>query len=451
MSDHLRIEESNSRRAFLKKSSAVAVAASMPLIIPRGVYSAQPVKQETLNIGLIGTGGRGTGAVGNSLSSNSEVKVIAMADLAQDRLDNSRKSLMVQWGEKGKADIKNADCFVGPEAYEKLCEHPDVDIVIHTTPPGLRHLTLRCAVENGKHSFVEKPVCVDPFAYSHVIESGKMAVEKKLAIVSGTQYRRETSYKDAIEQLHNGIIGDITSAFAYYCTGTLWLRGNEELHKKWGGVSGMEYQMRNWLYFAWLSGDHIAEQAVHNLDAINWGMKSPPEKAYASGGRLKRTDAKYGDIYDHFSVDYDYPGQVRVSFKCRQIAGAKGRVSNRFCGSKGTMDIRPSPGRTATVVRDLKGEVIWKNGGKKGNNSPYEQEHMDLIASIRAGKPIMEIQEVADSSMTAVIGRESAYSGQEVTFDWGTKESEMKLAPDDLSAKNNPVRPVPKPGDYKLV
>ena len=449
MSDRLKLEESNTRRSFLKKSSAVAAAASLPMVIPKNVHSEQPVKQEELNIGLVGTGGRGTGAVTNALASNSNVKVIAMADLAGDRLNLSRKTLMLKWANQGKAEIEDANCFVGPEAYQKVCEHPDVDIVIHTTPPGLRPLTLRCAVENGKHSFVEKPVCVDPSAYAHVIESGQIATEKKLAIVSGTQYRRETSYIAAIEQLHNGIIGDITSAFAYYCSGSLWLRGNEELHKEWGGVTGMEYQMRNWLYFTWLSGDHIAEQAVHNLDVMNWALKANPIKAYASGGRLKRTDEKYGDVYDHFSVDYDYPNQVRVSFKCRQEADAKGRVSNRFYGTKGVMDIRPNPGLTATVARDLSGKLIWKNNGKKGNNSPYQQEHMDLITSIRNGEPIMEIQEVADSSMTAIIGRESAYSGQEVTFDWGTK-SEMSLLPKDLQAKVNPVRPVPIPGDYKL-
>ncbi len=449
MSNKSRPAGSDSRREFLKKSSAAAVAATIPFTVPKMVHSSEPVKQDTINIGLIGSGGRGTGAVGNSLSGNSDVKVIAMADVAQDRLESARQGLMGTWGEKGKAIIDDASCFVGPESYQQLCEHPDVDYVIHTTPPGLRHLTLRCAVENGKHSFVEKPVCVDPFAYSHVIESGSMAVEKKLAIVSGTQYRRENSYKDAIQQLHDGLIGDITSAFAYYCTGTLWLRGNEEQRASWGGPAGMENQMRNWLYYCWLSGDHIAEQAVHNLDAINWGLQANPENAYASGGRLRRTEAEYGDIYDHFSVDYDYPGQVRVAFKCRQIAGAQGRVSNRFCGTKGTMDIRPNPGSTAAVVRDLKGEVIWKNDGRTDNNSPYEQEHIDLVDSIRAGEPIMEIQEVADSSMTAIIGRESAYSGQEVKFDWGTG-STMKLAPDDLSATTNPVRPVPVPGEYEL-
>jgi len=436
----------------MEGDTAVATAAALPIAIPKGVYAGTESRKDTLRIGLIGTGGRGTGAVSNLLNSTSDVKVVALADLAEDRLESSRRSLSIQWNEKGKAEIPDDNCFVGPESYEKLCELENLDIVIHTTPPGLRHLTLRCAVENGKHSFVEKPVCVDPFSYSHIIESGQIATQKKLAIVSGTQYRRETSYKAAIEQLHNGIIGDITSAFAYYCSGTLWLRGagDDELHAKWGGVTGMEYQMRNWLYFTWLSGDHIAEQAVHNLDAINWGLNANPIKAYASGGRLKRTGEKYGDVYDHFSVDYDYPGQVRVAFKCRQIGGTQGRVSNRFCGSKGTMDIRPNPGSTASVVRDLKGDVIWKNNGRTENNAPYEQEHMDLVDSIRKGEPIMEIQEVADSSMTAIIGRESAYLGKEVTFDWGTKESKMKLGPDDITAKVNPVRPVPIPGQYKL-
>lgn len=438
------------RRKFIKDTCVASTVAAAALTFPSGVHGSTEPKKDTLRVGLIGSGGRGTGAVSNLLNSNSDVKVVAMADVGEDRLQLSRASLQKQWENQGKAEIPDANCFAGPTAYQRVCEHPDVDIVIHTTPPGLRHMTLRCAVENGKHSFVEKPVCVDSSSYSHIIESGNIAAGKNLAIVSGTQYRRENSYKDAIKQLHDGIIGQVTSAFAYYCSGTLWLRGNEELHKQWGGVTGMEYQMRNWLYFAWLSGDHIAEQAIHNIDAINWGLQSTPLKAYGGGGRLKRTGENYGDIYDHFSIDYDYPGQVRVAFKCRQMAGAKGRVSNRFCGSKGTMDIRPNPGSTATVVRDLEGKVIWKNNGRTDNNSPYEQEHMDLVASIRNGNPIMEVQEVADSSMTCIIGREAAYSGQEVTFDWGAKESSMKLGVDDLTVKNKPVRPVPVPGEYQL-
>ena len=450
MNNNSQKQNGTTRRRFIKDSCAVSTVAAAALAFPSGVYGSTPTKKDTLRVGLIGAGGRGTGAVSNLLNSNSDVKVVAIADVGEDRLRSSRETLTKQWADKGKAEIVDDNCFVGPESYQQVCERPDVDVVIHTTPPGLRHLTLRCAVENAKHSFVEKPVCIDPFTYTHVIESGKIAEEKNVAIVSGTQYRRENSYKDAIKQLHDGIIGQITSAFAYYCSGTLWLRGNEELHKQWGGVSGMEYQMRNWLYFTWLSGDHIAEQAIHNIDAINWGLNSTPLKAYGSGGRLKRTGENYGDIYDHFSIDYDYPDQVRVSFKCRQMAGAKGRVSNRFCGTKGIMDIRPNPGSTATVVRDLNGKVIWKNNGRTDNNSPYEQEHMDMVESIRNGKPIMEIQEVADSSMTCIIGREAAYSGQEVTFDWGAKQSSMKLGVDDLMAKSKPVRPVPVPGNYQI-
>jgi len=443
------IQPGHSRRTFLKATSTVVAAAATPMWFPNNVHaSAQNGGQ--LRIGLVGAGGRGTSAATNLLGSNSEVKIVAIADVAQNQIDVSRETLMSQFAGSGKADIKNDNCFVGPESYKQICSHPDVDLIIQTTPPGLRHLTLRAAVENGKHSFVEKPVCIDPATYHHVLESGKIAKEKGLAIVSGTQYRRETSYIAAIQQLQDGIIGDVTAAYAYYCTGALWLKGNESQWEEWGGFDGMDYQMRNWLYYTWLSGDHIAEQAIHNLDAINWGLAANPVAAYGSGGRISRTESKFGNIYDHFSVDYDYPGNVRVSFKCRQIAGAQGRVENRFYGTKGIMDIRPNPGRTATVARDYDGTVLWNHNGRD-NNSPYDQEHIDLVASIRNGDPIMEIQEVADSSMTAIIGRESAYSGAEVTFDWAVKESKMKLAPDDLTAKEFKAGPVPIPGIYKLV
>lgn len=446
-------KQTSDRRTFIRNSGKVAAAAAVlgPLTIPKNVHSEQPAPLDELRIGLVGSGGRGTGAVMNNLNSNSNVKAVAIADVAEDRINTSRKTIMDKFGEQGKADIPSDNCYVGPEAYEKVCERKDVDLIIHTTPPGLRGRTLRCAVENGKHSFVEKPVCVDAATYHHCLESGEMAKAKKVAIVSGTQYRRETSYMDAIKQLHEGAIGEIVSAFAYYCSSTLWFRGNEADWKAWGGLTGMEFQMRNWLYFTWLSGDHIAEQAIHNLDAINWGLQGVPTKAYGSGGRLVRNDEKFGDIYDHFSIDYDYANGVRVSFKCRQMAGAKGQVSNRFIGTKGIMDIRPNPGRSAAVIKTHTGERIWMNNGRNNNNAPYEQEHMDLVKSIREGNPIVEIEEVANSSMTAIMGREAAYSGQEVTFDFMTKESKLKLGVDDISAKEKSVRPVPRPGEYKLV
>ena len=436
-----------SRRNFVKTSLLSTGAIAVPTLGARMVHAGG---NDTLRVGLIGCGGRGTAAVSNAIESSPNVTVVALADLAQSRLDGSRESLRTAWEEKGNYAVTDDQCFVGVDAYKQLCAHPDIDIVIHTTPPGLRFLTLREAIQQGKHSFVEKPVCVDAYTYRHVLESGKLADENGLAIVSGTQYRRETSYRDAIDRLHEGVIGELLGAFAYYCTGDLWLRGNEAAWEQWGGFDGMEYQMRNWLYFTWLSGDHIAEQAIHNIDAINWGFDGTPEVAFGSGGRLKRTDPKYGDIYDHFSIDYDYPGGKRVSFKCRQVGGAKGLVRNRFIGTKGTMEIRPAPGSSATIVRDHKGNVVWHNNGRINNNAPYVQEHRALIESIRDGRPIQEIQGVADSSLTAVIGREAAYSGQKVRFDWTATESQQKLVPEVIQLGTNPVRPVPIPGVYKL-
>ena len=436
----------SNRREFLQTSALASLAAAAPLALPGGVHTFP--QDEPIRLGLVGCGGRGTGAVSNAIQSSPNVKIVAMADLAQDHLDSARAELESTWKEKGNYAVTDENCFVGMHAYQQVCAHPDVDIVIHTTPPGLRHLTLREAVKNGKHSFVEKPVCVDPFTYHHVLESGDLADQAGLAIVSGTQYRREQSYQAAIEQLHDGVIGELTGAYAYYCSGLLWLRGNEAAWENWGGFSGTEYQMRNWLYFTWLSGDHIAEQAIHNIDAVNWALGGAPEKAYGSGGRQARTDAQFGDIYDHFSIDYDYPGDVRVSFKCRQMGGAEGRVSNRFIGTKGTMEIRPYPGKTSAIARDFKGNLLWNHNGRE-NNAPYEQEHTDLIASIRANDPIQEIKEVADSSLTAILGREAAYSGQEVTFDWLKKESQLRLAPETLAA-STPIREIPQPSNYSL-
>ncbi|HUS39844.1 MAG TPA: Gfo/Idh/MocA family oxidoreductase [Pirellulales bacterium] len=442
------INNESTRRTFLKTSAIAGAALAAPALVSRPAGAAD---DETIRLGLVGCGGRGTGAVFDAFRSSANVKIVAMADLVPERLNSSRQNIKKDWGEKGNYAVTDDNCFLGVDAYKQLCAHPDVDVVIHTTPPGLRHLTLREAVKNGKHSFVEKPACVDPFSYGHVIESGRQADEKGLAIVSGTQYRRENSYREAIKRLQDGVIGDIVGGFAYYCTGTLWLNGTETDWNKWGGFDGTEYQMRNWLYFSWLSGDHIAEQAVHNLDAINWGFGGPPASAYGSGGRLVRRGRKYGNIYDHFSIDYDYPSGARVSFKCRQVNGAEGRVENRFVGTKGTLDIVPQPGNSTAIIRDTKGKIMWAHDGRAGNNAPYVQEHTDLIASIRAGQPIQEIQEVADSSLTAVIGREAAYSGQEVAFDWAANKSQLKLSPDSITVASYPVREVPRPGTYKLV
>ena len=442
MSDMMKNEIS--RRSFVKQGTAglAATAAAANL----GLLSTQAFAQsgdKTLGIGIVGCGGRGTGAVDNCLRAAEElglkVKLVAVADVAADRTDRTKQTIEKSWGPKGGYGVTDETTFVGMGSYKQLCAHPDVDIVIQTTPPGLRYLTLREAVKNGKHSFVEKPVCVDSDTYRHVLESGDIAKKNGLAIVSGTQYRRENSYADAIEQLQGGVIGDITSSYQYYCAGTQWHLGDGD-----GAWDDMTYQMRNWPYFTWLSGDLIAEQSIHNIDAINWSMGGPPKKAYASGGRIDRTEPEYGNIYDHFSVHFEWENGVKSAFMGRHYKGSTNKVENLWVGTKGTMFLRPNPGRTAWVARAHDGTtVLAKNTGREGNNQPYVEEHKALIDGIVKNTPIMEIQGVADSSLTCILGRESAYSGKELEFSFLANDAKLKLRPEGIDNG-------PKPGDIEL-
>lgn len=455
------------RRSFVKQGTAglAATAAAANL----GLLSSQAFAQagdKPLGLGIVGCGGRGTGALGNCLRAAQElgikVKLVAVADIAADRVDRTKQSIEKSWGAKGGYGVTDETTFVGMDAYKSLCAHPDVDIVVQTTPPGLRYLTLREAVKNGKHSFVEKPVCVDSDTYRHVIESGAIAKDKGLAIVTGTQYRRENSYADAIKQLQDGVIGDILSSYQYYCGGTQWHRGDGKKVDAQGNVitpawDPMTYQMRNWPYFTWLSGDLIAEQSIHNIDAINWSMGGAPKKAYASGGRIDRTQKEYGNIYDHFSVHFEWENGVKSAFMGRHYKGSTNKVENLWIGTKGTMYLKPNPGRTAWVARGHDGKtVLARNTGREGNSQPYVEEHKALLAGITGNAPIMEIQEVADSSLTCILGRESAYSGKELEFKYLAEKAKLKLRPDGLDAgpKAGPVElPFPdvrKPGKYKV-
>jgi len=456
------------RRDFVKTGSvglaAAAAAANLGLIT--SVARAQAT-DKVLGLGIIGCGGRGTGAIANCLNAAAElgikVKLVAVADIASERAERTKQTIAKEWSEKGGYAVTDQTTFVGMDAYKQLCAHPDVDIVIQTTPPGLRYLTLREAVKNGKHSFVEKPVCVDSDTYRDVIATGAIAKEKGLSIVTGTQYRREVSYNDAIKHLQDGVIGDITASYQYYCSKTQWHLGNGKTVDAEGKVltpewDPMYYQMRNWPYFTWLSGDIIAEQSIHNIDAINWSMGGPPVKAYASGGRIARTQPEYGTIYDHFDVHFEWANGVRSAFMGRHFDNpAKSKVSNRWIGTKGTMELIPNPGRSSWVAKTFDNQVIVFNDGKQGNNQPYVEEHKALLAGITGNEPIMEIQSVADSSLTCILGREAAYSGEELEFKFLAEQAKLKLRPEgiDDGPKPGPVNlqypDVLKPGSYKVV
>ncbi|MHC4909617.1 MAG: Gfo/Idh/MocA family protein [Planctomycetota bacterium] len=420
---------SPTRREFVKTSTAAAAATAFPLGMTARAWAGG---DDTIGIGVVGTGGRGTGACNDALSVNEGVRLVAMGDLDAGNCRRARANLS-RHGEK--VQVSDENIFEGLDAYKKVINHPDVDVVILTTSPGFRPVHLAEAVSAGKHSFVEKPVCVDPAGYRSCMASGEIARKKNLAIVTGTMYRRQDSYMEGVQRVRDGMIGDLTGGLSYYCSTGIWYRPREDEQ------SELAYQLKNWYHFVWLSGDQIVEQAVHNLDAVNWAMGGPPVKAFGSGGQMTRPGDS--EIYDNINIDYEYPNGALISFKCRQIPGSQSRVINTFTGTKGVAYINPGNSR----INSHDGETLYR---VEKRNNPYQQEHADLIASIRSGNPIMEIRECAESSLTAVMGRLAAYSGKEVTWDFVTNSTLDLMPPDLHDGTPAPQHGLAVPGTVKL-
>jgi predicted dehydrogenase len=417
-----------SRRKFLKESSLAAtgavVAANFPFVLTGQAAEIQPIR-----VGLIGCGGRGTGAAANVLEAADNVKIVAMADLFKDRLESSRNELRAM-----HAEVPDNRCFIGFDAYKHLLALPEVNYVILATMPHFRPLHLRAAIEAGKHVFMEKPVAVDGPGVRSVIESGELAKAKGLSIVAGTQRRHQTDYRETIRRLRDGAIGPVLVGRAYWNGGELWHHGRMP---EW---SEMEYQCRNWYYFTWLCGDHIVEQHVHNLDVMNWVMGAHPIKARGNGGRQARTDPKYGSIFDHFAVEYEYANGARVYSYCRQTDATEGNVSEAVIGALGTSNCQN--------LIQAKGEKPWRLTEKSPNG--YVQEHTDLIASIRENKPLNEARQVAESTLTAIMGREAAYSGQSIGWEQ-MLNSNISRAPEKYNFETPPpLEEIPIPGKYKM-
>jgi len=419
-----------SRRDFMKTSAAVSAAAM--LSPTRNVFAAGSDK---IRIGLIGCGRRGTGAAKDCVRSSDGVELVAMGDLFRDKLDKCLANLSKTVDDK--VSVTKDTCFVGFDAYKKVIEC-DVDLVLLTTPPGFRPLHLKAAIEAGKHVFMEKPVAVDPVGARSIIESSELAGEKGLAIVAGTQRRHQLNYIEIIRRIHNGDIGRIVAAQCYWIGDYNYYKAVER-RPDW---SDMEWQCRNWNYFTWLGGDHIVEQHVHNLDIINWAMQANPVKCIGMGGREVRTGPEYGHIFDHFAVEYEYENGVRVSSMCRQMQGCTNRVSENIVGSNGSAYTTGSVGR-------ITGQNQFNYDGPKP--SPFIQEHADLIASIRKGRPLNEGRRIAESTLMAIMGRMSAYTGRALKWDWMMNASELDLTPPKYEFGDLPVPPVPVPGKTKLV
>lgn len=421
------------RRDFVKASAVLGAASLVPSAFASGLRHKV---DETIRVGVIGCGGRGTGAAVNALAAHLMVNIIALADLFEDRLNSSYGWLIDndEYGDRVKVDP--AHKFVGFDAYKRLLAINDIDYVILATPPGFRPIHFDAAINAGKHVFMEKPVAVDPAGIRTVLDAAARAKQQALSVVAGTQRRHENSYLQLMDRVNNNELGDIVSASCYWNQGGLWV------HERKTEYSDMEWQCRNWLYFTWLSGDHICEQHIHNIDVINWAKHGPPVKATGMGGRQVRTDPKYGNIFDHFSIEYEYADGMTMQSMCRQIDGCAGRVEEVIVGSKARSVSRPG----FAVIDN--GDV-WRFNGD--NRNPYEQEHVDLVASIIGkGHYLNEAKRVAESTLTAIMGRMSAYTGKSITWDQAIN-SKLDLSPDAYSFSDLPVRPVAVPGQTPLI
>lgn len=390
------------RRNFLKTTSTVMGGTLMGgLSIERSAFAAG---DDTVKIVLVGCGGRGSGAADQALSTKGSVKLVAVADIHKDNMDEKLRLL----GQKHKDRVEVADDrkFIGFEAYKEAIGLADV--VILATPPGFRPIHFEEAVRQGKHVFMEKPVGVDGPGIRKVLAAAQEAKKKNLKVGVGLQRHHQLGYIETMKRLHDGAIGDIVSMRCYWNGSTPWVKKRKELEAKYGRpLSEMEYQLRNWYYFVWLCGDHICEQHIHNLDVMNWVKNGYPVRANGIGGCEVRKGEDYGEIFDHHAVEFEYADGSRLSSQCRHINGCWSNVSEHAVGTKGACDI------SGHIIR---GQNAWRFRSE-GARDPYQQEHDDFFDAVRNDKPYNEAENGAKSSLTAVLGRMATYSGRVIEWD----------------------------------
>jgi myo-inositol 2-dehydrogenase / D-chiro-inositol 1-dehydrogenase len=443
-----------SRRKFLASAAAVGAAGTMGVgalsscgdgggkTAVSGAYDWVPTEYKfppmlatapggkELKAGIIGCGGRGSGAAVNFLDAGPGLTITALGDVFQDRVDSCREKIKTE----KNIDVPVENCFVGFDAFEKVIDS-GVDIVILATPPKFRPEHFEAAVKARKHVFMEKPVAVDPTGIRQVLAAAKMAESMGLKIVTGTQRRHQLNYINLYKEITNNGIGKLVSANVYWNGGKLWHRDKDA---SW---SEMEWMIRDWVNWCWLSGDHIVEQHVHNLDVAMWYFGQHPIKALGFGSRQRRPT---GDQYDNFSVDYTFGDGRHMHSTCRQINDCTNGVYEIFHGTKA---IAKTDGKDPMIV-DAAGNTLFT--AEKSETSPYVQEHIDLVTCIRQDIPWNQAEETAISNLVAIMGRVSAYTGKEVTYD-EMMNSDMKLGPDTFIMGNIGYiekATIPVPGSY---
>lgn len=439
-------ENNKGRRQFLKDAASVAALGALGAgVLLKSCSESRPMGTapafldkapdgRVLKAGLIGCGGRGTGAAINYLNAGPNLQVTALADVFQDRLDRCRREL----SERLQVEIADEKCFVGFDAYQALLE-TDVDVVLLAAPPYFRPAHFEAAVRARKHVFMEKPVAVDPVGARAIMASARMADAAGLKVVTGTQRHHQRDYVTTYQHIKSGVIGDIVAANCYWNQSQLWFVTPQP------GWTEMEAMLRDWVNWTWLSGDHIVEQHMHNIDVINWFTGKHPVKAVGFGARHRR---RTGDQYDFFSVDFSYDNGMHMHSMCRQIDGCANNVSERIVGTSGVSNCQ-------NRIEDHRGNPLWEYGypadesgqpGRQVSVSPYDQEIIDLVAAIRQNTPLNEAEACAISTMTAIMGRISAYTGREVTWE-EMMNSPMRLGPPTLAFGPVDVpKTVPVPG-----
>ena len=405
------MKSNHSRRDFIRQSTLAAGSLmAMPLVTKAEFFNSSA--DDTIKIALVGCGGRGTGAAMQAMLTKQNVKLVAMADVFRDRLDDCYKNLtaddLSEWSGtsgniKDRVIVKDENKFVGFDAYKKAIALADV--VILATPPGFRPLHFEEVVKQGKHAFIEKPLATDPAGIKRILDAAVIARQKKLNVVVGLQRHYQNSYRELHKRMKDGMIGDIVSAQAWWNNEGVWVN----LRKP--GMTEMEYQLRNWYYFNWICGDHIVEQHIHNLDAVNWFKGGYPVKAQGMGGREVRKGKEYGEIFDHHYVEFQYEDGSILNSQCRHIKGTLSKVDEQIMGTKGTIYCG------AMNITDRKGNVMYQFDKEKENN-PYQTEHDELFAAIAQGEyKFDDTDNGARSTMTSILGRMATYSGQVVEFD----------------------------------
>ncbi|MBI1375512.1 MAG: twin-arginine translocation signal domain-containing protein [Phycisphaera sp.] len=460
MTDHTK----PSRRDFVKQSGALAVSAAAMSQFAAHTYAAS---NDKLKLGLVGCGGRGSGACGQALEADSNIELYAMGDIFPERLETSYRNLE----KSGKTNVPDERKHIGFDAYMKVID--SVDVVILTTPPGFRPLHFEYAVNAGKNIFMEKPVATDPHGIRRVLAAAQIAKDKNLKVGVGLQRHHDIRYIETIKRIQDGLIGDITSLRCYWNGSTPWTRNRKP------DMTEMEYQLYNWYYFTWMCGDHIVEQHIHNIDVCNWVMGhydwthgdettgAHPTLAQGMGGCQVRNGKDTGQTFDHHFVEFCYtdkwdPG-VHSYSQARHIPDCYNTVSEHAQGTKGYSLL------SGAVIYDEKGEVAWKYDGRdaQGNRlprtNPYQVEHDDLFHAIRNNLPYNEVERGATATMSAIFGRMATYSGQMVRWD-DALNAEVDYFPHDVAQKDwsfntpAPVQPIgpdqyqrPLPGITKVI